>query len=44
VTGECLLTIQDDLCVDLDVTGTVELTSAQQTALKLMGAADHGDD
>ncbi|ESA36499.1 wd40 repeat-containing protein [Leptolyngbya sp. Heron Island J] len=39
-TGECLLIIKDDLCVDLDITGTIGLTEAQRTALKLMGAID----
>jgi hypothetical protein len=43
-TGECLRVIGDRVCAGLDITGTIGLSAGQRTALKLMGAVDHGDE
>ncbi|MBD2060477.1 caspase family protein [Oculatella sp. FACHB-28] len=39
-TGECLQVINCQHCAGLNITGATGLTSAQRTALKLMGAID----
>ncbi|MGC1218641.1 MAG: pentapeptide repeat-containing protein [Phormidesmis sp.] len=43
-TGECLRVIGDHVCEGLNITGTIGLSPGQRTALKLMGAVDHGEE
>ncbi len=37
-SGDCLLVISDQLCVGMNISGALNLSEAQQTTLKLMGA------
>ncbi len=43
-TGKCIRVRDDRVCAGLDITGTIGLSPGQRTALKLMGAVDHGEE
>ncbi|MEL7071099.1 MAG: NACHT domain-containing protein [Cyanobacteria bacterium J06581_3] len=41
---ECTLIADERVCAEMTITDTLGLTSGQRTALKLMGAVDHGEE